>query len=130
MKAIQLKTILLFFILILNSNFLRAQCSGISNSYSCQITVDILLYDGGLCSNICETYTGIVINPSGFYSIACGACPSGACNIEVTITDIAGQPVGPYFADFNSGQVTITGPGTCPSGVMYYDSNSNTFKVQ
>jgi hypothetical protein len=123
-------SVLTFLLIFISVNSIKGQCGGISNNYGCQITVNIELRDGSPCTNTCTVFNGVVINSSGFYTITCGTCINGTCYVRVTIIDIGGSSVGPFISDYSSGTTTISGPGACSTGTIYYDSNSDTFKVQ
>lgn len=135
MKAIvrTLLLSLLFTIIAINSN---AQCSYIvSNNLGCDVMVDIVVYDGGGCMNICNSQSGANIFSNNFINVNCSGC-SSICNIEVTVTDMNGSPISPVTADFNTpippgvSLPVTSAPCTNTGGTnIGYDSSTSTFKI-
>lgn len=130
----QAKSILITSVLFLLSSLLtinsKAQCSTkISNNLSCDVIVNIVVYDtGGGCTNICNSQLGAGIPANSMININCGGCGT-VCKIEVTIIDVNGNSIN-VTTDTTSGTPqSITSCNGMGTNTFVYDSGGDTFKI-
>lgn len=118
------------------SKNVSAQCGYVvSNNLGCDVIVDVVVYDGGGCINICNSQNGANVIANNFININCSGC-SSICNIEVTVTDMNGNSISPVTADFNTPvppglSLPVTSAPCTNTGAtnIGYDSSTNTFKI-
>lgn len=120
---------LMIVLLVLLSFNTNAQCSTkISNNLSCNVIVDIVVYDtGGGCTNICNSQLGALVTANHAININCGGCGT-VCKIEVTITDVNGISVN-VTADTSGSPQSVTSCNGLGTNTFVYDSGGDTFKI-
>lgn len=133
MKTFNIKAIPLFLFILVTTYISKAQCSTISNTLGCGVTVDVNIIDAvPACNNVCTSYTGVYINANpGSYNINCAGC--SYCYIEVTVTDMNGTPMSVTVdsSGLNSGPAALGTVSGCSGGPawLYWNSGTNTFEI-
>ena len=103
----------IFSAIILTSGKISAQCNfTITNHLTCDVKVDIRVYDNPACGVLCYSSANQIILASTQFTIPCaGGCPN-VCDVWVKVVNVGGTPVtvnNATFANPNQAVSTLCG---------------------